>query len=379
MLALISFVELFRLVTLMGFAQGIILTVLLWRRRREERGIILVVFHLAALSAIMLLPLVEEGFGVQNAWPLHAVVFFLFQGLYLYVRHFQQPITPRQQWLHWVLPAVVLFPASYLTYHDFPQESAAELENTLAVTLLSCAKIGVNLVYAVATLWLLRRHRQMLLHVYSETTPVNLQWVSRLIYGFFGILLGGALFYGIARTTGWSMQMADLFTYIGFVLYLYYAYLHTTQQRPILSLATNAPAMPPAQEKEKYQRSSLTPEQAAAIFVKIQAVMESEKLYRDADLTLPILSEAIGAPTYYISQVLNELAGANFYDFINAYRVEEAKRLLTDPAKRHYTVLAVAFEAGFNSKTTFNKVFKNVTGRTPTEYLMERRGEDEST
>jgi AraC-like DNA-binding protein len=71
---------------------------------------------------------------------------------------------------------------------------------------------------------------------------------------------------------------------------------------------------------------------------------------------------------------LSELAGNNFYDFINGYRIMEAKRLLLDPSKRHYTVLAIAFESGFNSKTTFNKVFRKVTGLTPTEFVAGEAG-----
>ncbi len=372
MLGLISFGELFHLVTLLGFIQGLLLAVLLWRRKLVEPGLSFAVLHLATLSAVMLLPIVEEAWGAGYSWPLHATVFFLFQGLYLYVRHFQQPVHGRDWLLHLALPGILVLTASFLVYRGFQPETADAAENSLAVTLLSGTKIGVNLAYAFATLRLLQRHRKMILAVYSETSRVNLQWVTRLVYGFFGIIIGGAILYAVARFGGWPMQLANLFTYVGFVSYLYYAYLHATQQRPMIPLAPETAGVP-TPEKEKYQRSSLTGEQATAIINNIRSVVERENLYRNADLTLPALSDACGAPTYHISQVLSELAGQNFYDFINGYRVEEAKRLLTDPSKRHYTVLAIAFEAGFNSKTTFNKVFKNVTGQTPTEFLLEWR------
>ena len=58
----------------------------------------------------------------------------------------------------------------------------------------------------------------------------------------------------------------------------------------------------------------------------------------------------------------------NFYDLINGYGIEEAKRLLLNPRNRNYTILSIGFEAGFNSKTTFNPVFKKFTGLTPTEF-----------
>ena len=73
-------------------------------------------------------------------------------------------------------------------------------------------------------------------------------------------------------------------------------------------------------------------------------------------------------PTYLVSQAINEGLKRNFYDLINGYRVEEAKQLLVDSKNMNFTILSIGFEAGFNSKTTFNTVFKKFTGSTPTEY-----------
>ncbi len=365
--------EIFHVLTLMGFIQGLLLTALLWRRRKADPSVIFLVFHLLILTAIMALPLAEEATGSKGAWPFHALVFFLFHGLYFYVRHFQTPFKTADWLLQVVLPGGLFAGISYWVYCRLGTSGEADPEQSLGVTLLSCGKILVNLAYASATLAVLVKHRKLILGMYSDTSEVRLQWVSRLVYGFFSIILGAALLYVVARAGFWPMQMTDLFTYLGFVLYLYYAYWHATQQRP-MTLLEPAPS-PRLNEggKDKYQRSSLTREQGIAIFQRIKAAMEQGKLYRNADLTLPALAEAAEAPGYHISQVLGEVAGQNFYDFVNTYRVNEAKRLLTDPSKQHYTILAIAFEAGFNSKTTFNKVFKNVTGQTPSEYLSERR------
>ena len=70
----------------------------------------------------------------------------------------------------------------------------------------------------------------------------------------------------------------------------------------------------------------------------------------------------------YLSQIINQSQGQNFFDFINAYRVEEVKSLLHHPDYAHYTILGVAQEAGFKSKSTFNSVFKKMTGMTPSDY-----------
>ena len=96
--------------------------------------------------------------------------------------------------------------------------------------------------------------------------------------------------------------------------------------------------------------------------------MDKEKLFQETELTLQQLAQKLNVPTYQVSQTLNEGMKKNFYDLINGYRVEEAKRLLLDSKNMNYTILSVGFEAGFNSKTTFNTVFKKFTGLTPTDY-----------
>ena len=121
-------------------------------------------------------------------------------------------------------------------------------------------------------------------------------------------------------------------------------------------------------EKSRQLKTGLNKDKIDEIITGILALMEKEKLYTETELTLKQLADKLQYPTYQVSQAINEGLGKNFYDLINSYRVEEAKRLLTDPKNENYTILSVGFEAGFNSKTTFNTVFKKFTGVTPTEF-----------
>jgi len=100
----------------------------------------------------------------------------------------------------------------------------------------------------------------------------------------------------------------------------------------------------------------------------IRKTMQNEKLYRETELTIQNLADRIEFPSYRVSQAINEGIKKNFYDLVNSYRVEEAKRLLLDSKNKNYTILSIGFEAGFNSKTTFNTVFKKFTGLTPTDF-----------
>ena len=93
-----------------------------------------------------------------------------------------------------------------------------------------------------------------------------------------------------------------------------------------------------------------------------------EKVYRDENISLQLLSEKSGIQPHYLSQIINEKMNKNFITLINGYRVEEAKKRLVDPRDRHLSILGIAFDVGFNSKAAFNRAFKKHAGMTPSEY-----------
>jgi AraC-like DNA-binding protein len=134
-----------------------------------------------------------------------------------------------------------------------------------------------------------------------------------------------------------------------------------------------AQTMPPAlQETEeqtvKYAGSSLKQEEAEAFAEKIRLFMQSDKPFLNPDLTLGELSDALAIPAHHLSQVIYEVFGLNFFNFVNRYRVDEVKPKILNPKYDNYSVLGIALECGFNSKTAFNRIFKHMTGLTPTEY-----------
>jgi len=120
--------------------------------------------------------------------------------------------------------------------------------------------------------------------------------------------------------------------------------------------------------RKKYENSNLAPEEARQLLKEINEYMELEKPYRDPELTLHLLSERTQIPVRRLSQVINENTGMNFLHFINSYRVQEVKEQLSKTSFHHKTVLDIAFCAGFNSKSTFNAAFKELTGVTPKQF-----------
>jgi AraC-like DNA-binding protein len=119
---------------------------------------------------------------------------------------------------------------------------------------------------------------------------------------------------------------------------------------------------------KKYEKSTLTPERAERYVNKLVQCMKETKPFTDGDLNLQKLAATLSIPPHHLSQIINERLGQTFADFINSYRVEEAKQRLLDPAFSHMSLLGIAIEVGFNSKSSFNSVFKKHTNMTPSDF-----------
>jgi AraC-like DNA-binding protein len=126
------------------------------------------------------------------------------------------------------------------------------------------------------------------------------------------------------------------------------------------------PAPPPP--APRYERSGLTDRQAERLQAALSAVMDTERPWRDSDLTLAALAERLATTPHRLSEVLNAQLGQSFYDFVNGYRVREVQRRILAGEAQRVTMLTLALDAGFASKSTFNLVFKKHTGQTPSDF-----------
>ena len=119
---------------------------------------------------------------------------------------------------------------------------------------------------------------------------------------------------------------------------------------------------------EKYKKNILADQQIDLIGQKLTQAMEVEKLYRNSDIRLSTLADTLAENPNKVSQVINQLFEQNFYDFINTYRVNEAKILLKSQLYNHLTIEAIGQEVGFKSKSTFYTSFKKYTTVTPVDF-----------
>jgi AraC-like DNA-binding protein len=176
-------------------------------------------------------------------------------------------------------------------------------------------------------------------------------------------VLGSLKFVLTIIFPAYNTQTVDLLVPASVSLFVY-AMGYIGLRRP--EALTGMEELPPA--PRRYEKSTLTLERSDTYRERLLELMRTDKPHLDGGLTLQKLAKALAISPHHLSQTINEQLNQNFIDFVNAYRIEEAKRMLNDPAKKHYSILAVSEEVGFNSKSAFNTAFKKHTNMTPTEF-----------
>lgn len=222
----------------------------------------------------------------------------------------------------------------------------------------------------------LTRYRKQLKDLFASNEQRELGWLSWVL-----IITTSTWLLSFASLTTTLIQDYPLFGYqMGFTLLLVLVWTLAywgLRQKPgfdgryidekIITVESDVPSenSTDTEGEKKYERSALSSEQAQRIADKINAAMELEQLHLDSSLSLHKLAQHVAISPNYISQTLNETMGTNFFDFVNKWRIETAKPKII---ANEDTVLNIAMEVGFNARSSFYKVFKKETGKTPTEF-----------
>ena len=215
--------------------------------------------------------------------------------------------------------------------------------------------------------------RPQLEDVNSDGAILRLHWLYRFV-GLNAVVWGLIAIdraYDVARIAEgpWLSGTTDVLDTLALLVL---AWLGLHLPRVTLPNDTDAvTAEATGENTARYARSGLDPDQCTRIAAELSSLMESKRLYVDSQLDMQTLSRYSGWPPNYISQALNQGLERNFFEFVNGFRVAAAERCLSDPTDRR-TILEVALACGFGSKSTFNAVFKRLTGRTPSEIRRNR-------
>ncbi len=358
-----------KLLFLMAGAQGIILSVVLWRHKsnRIQNNLLAWLVMMFSLSLFYYIATYTKAIyfhplypGVVSGWILGtAGANFLL----MYLRAcFGLPPRPPKTWLYWIPAAffIVLMGLYYIT------------DRRTGETYSNFGWLGLGYMVTITVLCYYKYRLYASMGTVGQRSQKTKRYLRFLLLFFAAYsvvqIVGFALYYFIPFVISLYVSvLVKLLTTIGIyaIAYLNVQYAH--QVAPVYM------AMP-VEPTGKYKFSSLDEETAQHISRQLQQLVETEKIYLQRDLKLKDVADKLGTSVHHLSQVLNERLGISFPDFINKLRIEEAQRLLTagDDSK----IESIALDTGFNNKVSFNKAFRKFTGFTPSQFKMQSQGAD---
>jgi AraC-like DNA-binding protein len=357
---------------LMIFQCAAFCTFLFIRRHQKRANIYLALFFLSQAVACFSYFIKYNGFFFFSSYPYlffigESFYFLAMPSIYLYLKEiaFSNSASGRTGILHFApFVLVSLFFVVTFHIHSFEYKQSMLQSGFLGrsplfgkvYTLLLFGQIGS---YIVAGLFVIRKYRALIKNEYSTIDKINLSWLNLVLYGFFcaWITSIGSLFINTGPgnpSTAWSI--INLLAFLIFFIIVFYRGLIQPE------------LFGGIEEKPRYSSSKLDRSDADNYAAQLAAHMEREKPHLNPNVSLRDVSSQLSIPPRFLSQVINEYYHKSFFDFINQHRIEEAKKLIRNPSNANKKMIAILWDAGFNSKSSFNAAFKKNVGMTPSEF-----------
>lgn len=353
---------------MLGFVQGVIfsLITLFKRPKRASSKLISALIFLLAWGCLF-----DDTVDLQVAplihWLWNGNQLLLGPLFYLYIRYFNldsSKIKANDLWhfAPFVLLKVVAF------YFEVATSSTIDFPQTLTFFFGLIPAVHI-LIYMLMALRSIRQLAKGLTDVFSDKVKGNVNWLAAIalisiastLFVLTFKLLDSLIFYQLAYL------MAVFSIYLFSIKSISYPFLffdrleHSEAPSDQNESINSAPA-------EKYKNSPVVQDQLETIAELTENIIRQERLYLNPELNLVELAERVDVPHHLLTQAINQILGKNFYQLVNEYRVSAFKRKLQDPNNDHLKLLALAFDSGFNTKSSFNRIFKEFTGTTPSAY-----------
>ena len=248
--------------------------------------------------------------------------------------------------------------------------------------------VVVSGVYFVLAYRKINHYERVIGENFGYNEGISLQWLQLLLLGFVAIVAVLVTVYVVEYSleidTGFNIE---IIAFALFILFIFAIGFWGIRYQGIFSASGAVNTADKVDEADKveevenfnnfeeetkapeYRKSGLKAEEAPELHQQLLRLMQTEKPYLEPKLSLAQLAERLGVLPNHLSQIINQYEEKNFYDFVNSYRVEEFIDLAKKDTDKSFNLLGLAFEAGFNSKSSFNQVFKKFKGKTPSEFL----------
>lgn len=366
-----SGISLFSLILVLGIVQGVFLIFSVNRiedRNREANKILSIFILLITISMIgRLIIEMNLEIPIPNVLALPDAIIFLFGPIiYLYLlKLYVGKKYPFNKYIRLFFPAILFLISEIplLFGVDHPVRQFWTSYTTSRFVLIEGSALVVNVYY-------LMKFRDLLSSYEDESDNYfSFPQYPRYLRVISNIMMATLFFWGISYFS-WITGYYNILSQIGYrtvwiiLPFLIYTFgYYAINQPEIFKLTTKG---------NDKRREVISEEELLKWKKSLDDYIREEAPYLNAKLTLHELSENIGLKPYQISKLINTVYEKNFNDFINSYRIEEFKRRATKDELVNKTLLSIALESGFNSKTTFNTAFKKLTNQTPLQFIKSK-------
>ena len=282
---------------------------------------------------------------------------------------------PKLKWNHLLHLLPYLLFTGYLIYllkienrdADYSEIRTLLYEPNLILLILEVGIHALFIIYIVASSIALKRFQARLPASYSFTEGIDFKWLQMVMYALLfisAIILVSILLSDVLGV--FSLEFKGLIFYGSLALLPFYLFFHAIHRKVIY----------PSEEHiatPKYKNSTLSENDVRKIQDQLERVMKTEKPFLDGHLSISKLAGMLDIHQKELSQVINERYQTNFFHFINGYRVAEVQDKIENPAYKNFSLLGIAFDSGFNTKSAFSKAFKRVNGITPSAYKKQNQ------
>ncbi len=291
----------------------------------------------------------------------------------------------KAKWILHLFPTVIIY-ISIIPLAQLSYEEKANLVTHFTADLYQNFVFGIAIlfitIYLLATLRLLKKHNTSIQKIFSYEEDISLNWLK--ILTFLLVLLWIVIsslvtyvYYLDSKTSNVMLpedhMILDIQGQFAFVAFIFLLGFFGIRQQVIYSVSNRIKEYATTEDKDivnrPYRKSGLKKEDSAIYLKELLLYMEEEKPYINGKLSLIEVAKKMNISNNHLSQVINENLKKNFFDFVNEYRINLVKQKMAEPSNKKYTLLSLAYDCGFNSKSSFNSIFKKHTSLTPTEYL----------
>jgi AraC-like DNA-binding protein len=276
----------------------------------------------------------------------------------------------RKQRLHWyaLVPTLSLFVHAALLMLSPDEMVVARVAAQLGIHRVYAPTMALsmavyNIVFVSIAFWRIVTYRRRSKDNFSTDMSRSTRWLLVLVLLHLGVFLSklAMVLLSVIGNTGFPIAAGEELAILAFLLVFIYYLITKPDVLPMEPEADTAAG-------SKYAKAILPERTRKRYMSQLEEYMIQEQAFLDRSLSVPQVSQSLGIPQHHVSMTINTESNQNFYSFVNSFRIRHAVDRLKDPKEREESILEIAYSSGFQSKTSFNKAFKSLTGMTPTEY-----------